>query len=231
MTSTIQEDPRSTIADWESFGPEGTEPSETPQKSQNTKVVREKPAQYIPTTTEPFEHFEFYVSRLGQSKDRYGAPWGADFRRRLGEQIMEAGNPVRRVEVVVRHCCERPSQLKIEDGSDVLSEVSRHLVRFIEEVDPLNFPESSVPQWYNRVWLYADAMGLATDIDTRADRIRILCKWLNDSDSSVRESAANALGALCAHEAKSYLSNRLSIESCSAVKEAIADAIMDLDDA
>lgn len=221
MTTMTLKDPTDTCADWLDIQHAQVKPNRTPEETPNTD-----------TATQPFEHFEADVQRLGQSKDRYGTRWGAAFRRSLGEQIKEARDPMRWVEIVVRHCCERPSQLKIEDGSDVLSEVSRHLLRFIEDRDLFDFPnQSSGPKWYNRVWLYADAMGLAGDSETRADRIRILCKWLSDSHSSVRESAANALGVLKAAEAEFELSKRLSLESDSTVREAISDALTELGDA
>jgi hypothetical protein len=117
---------------------------------------------------------ELSVRWLRGEKDR---DTGRGFRCRLAREIAISPAPFDRIEEVVRHCCRRPWQEKIEDGADVLSGVAVRL---------------------------------------RADRIRILSRWLKDADSSIREAAMNALDALHAFECEN--------DARLIVREAVRDA-------
>lgn len=177
-----------------------------------------------------FEHFEAEVQKLGASKDRYSERTGPEFRRRLARGIRESDHPHRRIAAVVGHACLSPSQVKIEDSADVLSHVGYRLVSFIEDKDAEYFNQASMA-FDDRVWLYAAALSWMCDKETRQRRIEILCRWLANDDSSIRESAANALGTLDASEAKQKLADALEDEEDEATRDAIADALRTADEA
>ena len=218
MTPTTLEQPYGTAVDWTEDPGEWREPPASDFRKKND------------TSRHAVEYFQEDVKRLGRNKDRYTERWGPEFRQGLARKIIESNDPSRYIEVIISHCCDRPSQAKVEDGSDVLSRVPGWLMGFIEDRDLFRFDRSS-RSFADRVWLYATALSWATDSATRADRIRILCEWLRESDSSIRESAANALGTLKAVEAANDLRNALASESDAAACEAIADALAGLTDA
>jgi hypothetical protein len=90
-----------------------------------------------------------------------------------------------------------------------------HTIAFITNEDSQRFANSDVT-WHDRVWLYATALGWTDDTRLRADRIRILSRWLKDADSSIREAAMNALDALHAFECEN--------DARLIVREAVRDA-------
>ncbi len=177
------------------------------------------------TSSNHFEHFEADVRRLGASMERYSERHGPAFRRRLAQIVQESEIPNRLIACVVDHCCDRPSQTKIEDCADVLGMTAQRLVSFVENRD---LEYCNHLSFEDRVWLYATAMSWADDSPTRQRRVNILTRWLKEDDSAVRESAANALGALGATEAAAALRSALAAEEDSATHEAIADALEDV---
>jgi hypothetical protein len=151
---------------------------------------------YIPDDV-PGSERQLSVRWLRGEKDRDA---GRGFRCRLAREIAVSRSPFDRIEEVVRHCCGRPWQEKIEDGADVLSGVGvmGHTIAFIENEDSHRLANDVT--WHDRV----------------ADRIRILSRWLKDADSSIREAAVNALDDLHAFEREN--------DAKLIVREAVRDA-------
>lgn len=190
------------------------------------------------TILDPFEHFEAGIRKLGAFKDRYTDRAGSVFRRSLADSIARSDDPFRRIRAIVEHVCMRPSQDKVADGAEVLSAVGARLIEFIEGKDEEYFPDRSPDGDANdtivpcdRVWLYAAALSELEDEDLRRRAARILCRWLKNKDSDIRESAAGALGTLALAETREALNNALQNEHDSAVRDAIEDALDEINSA
>lgn len=126
----------------------------------------------------------------------------------------------------VTRCCAKPSQHAMDDGARTLAEHPADLVRFVRNRGA--YLATIYPQC-DLVWLWSTAFAWAADTETRADRVEILSRWLLDPDSSVRESAANALGGMVAAEARPAILEAWVGETDASVREAMWDAINDID--
>jgi hypothetical protein len=179
----------------------------------------------VQTLSQPFEHLEADILKLGTSKDRYGPRTGAAFRENLAKGVRTSDFPDRLIDLIVRHCCVRPNQIKIEDGADVLSRVPAQLCDFVAK-DFDSYRGSDI-LFGNRVWLYTTALSWSSDETTRNRRIRLVESWLWDKDSTVREMAACALGEMRAIEARESLRAALGRERVSSVREVLSAAVED----
>lgn len=188
---------------------------------QSSRRVPNVPTQPVDPKTDlqSIDRFKADVGQLGSVNEP------KSLRKRLAGKIDRSKFPVQRIGAIVEHCIDRASQDKVDAAADVLAIVPERFVQFLETYDP--YATSSRD---DQIWLFSTAISRSEQVCgiVRERFIARLCDWLRIDDPSVRESAANALGAILAVEATAALEDALGAERHPVACEAIEDALVEL---
>lgn len=162
------------------------------------------------TESSPLDRLQADVAKIG------GDRCTASLKTQLAMQISRSQEPG--FDALVNHCIWRASQDKIQDGAEVLSQTGDRFVQYLDD----SMPEAG-PDRDSRIWLFAEAA--ARMRPPSPSLFAKLLTWLMIDDSSIRETAANALARIGDPAAVAPLRRILPREQNPAAKEAIEDAI------